>query len=64
MARYRMRLCECEAHKIDKDWYHILVIEQKRTGIDLGDYLVICADGREEIWDPKKFENLFYMVEG
>lgn len=62
MARYRMRLCECEAQKIDRQWYNFLVHEQKRTGIDMGDYLVKCADGREEIWAPDKFENLFYEL--
>lgn len=62
MSRYRMHNCECEAQKIDQEWFKHLSYERKMTGVNLGDYLVKCADGREELWAPDRFENIFYKL--
>jgi len=62
MSRYRMHNCECLAHKIDQQWYQLLVNERKMEGVRLGDYLVQCLDGREELWAPDRFENIFYKL--
>lgn len=62
MPKYRMWNCECDAQLIDQKWYHLLANEQKMTGVRIGDYLVRCADGREELWTPDRFENIFYKL--
>lgn len=62
MDRYRMYNCECEAILIDHAWYHFLTKERRMVDVIMGHYLVKCIDGREEIWDPVRFERLFYRV--
>jgi len=62
MPKYRMHNCTCEAQKIDQEWFNFLTKERKMEGVRVGDYLVKCIDGREELWAPERFENIFYEL--
>lgn len=61
MAQFRMYNCECDAQELDAAWVHLLARERKIKA-NVGDYLVTCLDGREEIWEKQRFEALFYKL--